>query len=380
MLNFLKIKSKCKILFISPDLGSGGAENILFNIVKMNNSKDVFVISLTDIGYYGEKLEKEGYKLYSLKMKKNIFVFLKVFKLLFLIIRLKPKIVHTWLYHANLVGGFLAWFLRINKIYWSIHHDFEYSDFLNSIEMKILIFMSKFVPDKIIYCSEASKNNHVKNGYNKENAQIIFNGVSTKDYKPNKTFRKEIRNKLNVGDDCFLIGNISRYHPLKDHDNLLKALFILDKYDFNFKCILVGKGLSNENLELVDKINSYKLMDKIILYGKSYNISKIINAFDLNILSSKKESSPLVLLEAMASGVPCISTDVGDARKIVNNTGWIVESLNHRALGNCIINIFDNKGIIKNKSSIAIQRVKDLYSIEKMKLNYKKLYEQYIKI
>ncbi len=308
-------------------------------------------------------------------MKKNIFIFFKVFKLLFIIIRLNPKIVHTWLYHSNLIGGILAWFLGIKKIYWSIHHDFEYSDFSRMIEMKILVLMSYFVPNKIIYCSEASKNNHIKNGYNKKHSQIIFNGVSTKDYKPNKPFRNEIRNNLNIGDDCFLIGNISRYHPLKDHDNLLKALFILDNYDINFKCILVGKGLSNENLDLLDKINSYKLKDKIILYGKSFKISKIINAFDLNILSSKKESSPLVLLEAMASGVPCISTDVGDARKIVSDTGWIVESSNHRALANCIIKIFDDKSIIKNKSSIAIQRVKDLYSIEKMKLNYKKIYE-----
>lgn len=375
MLNSPKKKSKCKILFIAPDVDSGGAENILFNIVKMNNSKDVFIISLTKGGYYGEKLRKEGYKLYALNMKKNIFIFLKVFKLLFMIITLNPKIVHTWLYHSNLIGGILAWFVGIKKIYWSIHHDFEYSDFLTMIEMKILGLMSYFVPNKIIYCSEASKNNHIKNGYNKEYSQIILNGVSTKDYKPNKSFRNEIRNKLNIGDNCFLIGNISRYHPLKDHDNLLKALFILDKYDINFKCILVGKGLSIQNQDLVDKINSYQLMDKIILYGKSFKISKIINAFDLNILSSKKESSPLVLLESMASGVPCITTDVGDARKIVSDTGWIVEPSNHRALANCMINIFDDKSIIKNKSSLAIQRIKEFYSIEKMKLNYKKIYE-----
>ena len=243
------------------------------------------------------------------------------------------------------------------------------------LEMKILIFMSKFVPDKIIYCSEASKYNHIKNGYSKRNSKIIYNGVSTKDFKPNESYRKEIRKKLNIGDDCLLIGNISRYHPLKDHDNLLEALFILNKFNINFKCILIGQGLSNENLEIVNKINSYKLMEKIILYGKSYKINKIINAFDLNILSSKKESSPLVLLEAMATGVPCISTDVGDARKIISDTGWVVESLNPKALANCIIQNFNEKEHNKNKSTIARQRIKDLYSIKKMQLNYIKLYE-----
>lgn len=368
-------KSNCKILHIAPDIGSGGAENILFNIVKSKEINDVFIISLTNIGYYGEKLNREGYKLYALNMKKNIFIFYKIFKLLFLIIRLKPKIVHTWLYHSNLIGGLIAKLLGVKKIYWSIHHDFEYSNFLMMLEMKILIFMSKFVPDKIIYCSEASKYNHIKNGYSKRNSKIIYNGVSTKDFKPNESYRKEIRNKLNIADDCLLLGNISRYHPLKDHDNLLEALFILNKFNINFKCILIGQGLSNENLEIVNKINSYKLMEKIILYGKSYKINKIINAFDLNILSSKKESSPLVLLEAMATGVPCISTDVGDARKIISDTGWVVESLNPKALANCIIQNFNEKNIIKNKSTIARQRIKDLYSIKKMQLNYIKLYE-----
>ena len=109
-------KSNCKILHIAPDIGSGGAENILFNIVKSKEINDVFIISLTNIGYYGEKLNREGYKLYALNMKKNIFIFYKIFKLLFLIIRLKPKIVHTWLYHSNLIGGLIAKLLGVKNI------------------------------------------------------------------------------------------------------------------------------------------------------------------------------------------------------------------------------------------------------------------------
>ena len=373
MLNFPK-KSKCKILFIAPDVNSGGAENILFNIVKTHNSKDVFIISLTKLGYYGEKLKKEGYKLYALNMEKNIFIFLKVFKLLFLIIRLKPKIVHTWLYHANLIGGILAWFLGIKKIYWSIHHDFEYSDLSTMIEMKILVLMSYFVPNKIIYCSEASKNNHIKNGYKKNCSILIGNGVSTSVYQPNTNYRKEFRDKFKISNDCFLIGNISRYHPIKDHDNLFNALRILSNYNINFKCVLVGKGLSRDNLELVNKINKNKIFDKVLLYGKTFEVNKIFNALDINILSSKNEGFGMVLIEAMSCGIPCISTNVGDAENIIGNSGWIVESSKPIALAKCIIDIINKKGILKNKSIIARKRVKDIYSLEKMILNYKKLY------
>ena len=72
---------KCKILFIAPDVGSGGAENILFNVIKERSKEEVFVVSLKEIGFYGKKLIKNGYKVYSLNMKKNIFIFFKVFKL-----------------------------------------------------------------------------------------------------------------------------------------------------------------------------------------------------------------------------------------------------------------------------------------------------------
>ena len=82
----------------------------------------------------------------------------------------------------------------------------------------------------------------------------------------------------------------------------------------------------------------------------------------------------MVLVEAMSCGIPCISTNVGDAKNILGNTGWIVESSNPISLANCIVDIINNKNILKNKSIIARQRVKDIYSIEKMKLNYKKLY------
>ena len=82
MFNFLqeKYKSNCKILYISPDIDSGGAENILYNVLQKRRRKEVFIISLTDIGYYGKKLIRDGYKVYALNMKKNIFDFKSNFK------------------------------------------------------------------------------------------------------------------------------------------------------------------------------------------------------------------------------------------------------------------------------------------------------------
>ena len=160
-------------------------------------------------------------------------------------------IVHTWLYHANLIGGILAKLAGIKNIYWSIHHDYEYSSFLMMIEMKILSILSHIIPNKIIYCSFISEINHINNGYKKNCSIIIKNGVSTNKFKPNRIYRDQIRSKLKISDDCLLIGNISRYHPIKDHDNLLKAIYKFNKYNIELKVILIGEGLSK-------KFRSYK--------------------------------------------------------------------------------------------------------------------------
>ena len=115
------------------------------------------------------------------------------------------------------------------------------------------------------------------NGYRNVNTKIIENGVSLKEFKNNNLTKEKLRQKFNIEDECLDLGNISRYHPLKDHDNLLKSLRILLKYDVNFKCILIGSGLNYSNIELQEKIKKFNLKDKVLLYGESNNVSDMFN-------------------------------------------------------------------------------------------------------
>ena len=370
----LKNKNKNrKILYITTDMDSGGAENVLFNLLCSLNKNDVQIISLTNKGFYGEELKKMGYSFYYLNIRRDITILPKLWRLIFLIYKFKPSIVHTWLYHANLLGGIFAKILGVKNIFWSIHHDFELSDIFMMIEIKLLIFLSYFVPNKIIYCSKISEINHVSNGFNKSLSKVILNGVSTNKFKPDKIMRNKFRKKLDISEDCFLIGNISRYNPLKDHDNLLKSLTLLDK-NINYKCLLIGLNLNNKNSSLVKKIKDYDLTERIILYGKTLEVQNIINALDIHVLSSKMEGFGMVILEAMSSGVPCISTNVGSAKDIIGETGWIVEKSNYRELAKVINYISNKKNILYEKSLMVRKRVKQNYSIEKMNFDYVQLY------
>jgi len=376
MFNFLfrRKNFRTKLIFIAPDINSGGAENILFNVAKTLNKKDIVLISLTDIGFYGSKLKNYGYEFYALKMKKNIFAIFKFIYLIILIYKYKPLIVHTWLYRANLFGGFAAKIAGVNKIYWTIHHDFEYSNFLMMLEMKILILFSYFIPKKIIFGSDISKKNHILNGYSKDKSTIINNGVSTKIFKSNKKFRIDFRKALGIDEDCLVLGNIARYHPLKDHETLFKALQILKNKGLKFKCILIGSGFTNKIKKIKERINYYELNQNIIIYGQTFKINEIINAFDINILTSKKECSPISLLESMSTGVPCISTNVGDASQLIMDSGWTVQISDFKLLAELIQKIYLDKNIIKIKSKKARKRVEMFYRLEIMIEKYKALY------
>ena len=223
--------------------------------------------------------------------------------------------------------------------------------------MKLLIILSHLIPNKIIFCSNTSKKNHIKQGYKVSASQIIKNGVSTKIFKPNLKLRKKIRKKLKISNDCLLLGNISRYHPIKDHDNLLKALSILNIEKIKFKCILVGDGLTNNNKEILNKIKKFKLTDNIILFGKSYEINIVINALDLYILSSKKEVFPNGNFRGNVFRIPCISTNVGDAKAIIGNAGWVVKVSDPYSLAYTIRDISKERGKLKDYSFLAREKI-----------------------
>ena len=131
---------------------------------------------------------------------------------------------------------------------------------------------------------------------------------------------------------------VARYDVQKDHQNLLQALSILKSRGGYFHAVLVGTGMTEDNEELMQLIalNALELHEDITLYGRCNDIPALMNAIDLHVLSSLGEAFPNVLAEAMACGTPCISTDVGDAKDIVDKYGWIVPAGNSVKLAEAI--------------------------------------------
>jgi glycosyltransferase involved in cell wall biosynthesis len=130
---------------------------------------------------------------------------------------------------------------------------------------------------------------------------------------------------------------VARFDPQKDVSNFLEALAALSSAGTRFACLMVGTGMTTDNVALGLSIKARGLEDHIRLVGRRSDIPAIMNALDLLVLpSAYGEAFPNVVAEAMACGTPVTATDVGDSASIIGNTGWVVPPRDSGALADAI--------------------------------------------
>tara|TARA_A100001015_G_scaffold321334_1_gene451551 strand:- start:2127 stop:3215 length:1089 start_codon:yes stop_codon:yes gene_type:complete len=353
-----------KILHIISGLGIGGAENTLCNLVKYDNQNEHIVLSLSRPMHYEKILKKNKVEVLNFDLKNLLLK--DFFKLIFYLKKNKPKIIQCWMYHAEFLSIFIKLFIPC-KILWNIRNSTPYSKSFKTITRLLIYinsFFSKIVPAKIISCSIIATKNHIDIGYDKKKIHYIPNGV---DFNKFKFTRKLVSTKKN-----FKIGCVARWNPQKDHLNLLAALNHLLKKKSNWICFLVGKNLDNKNKYLKKIIKDYELNNYVKLLGPKNNIQSFYKKINFLVLPSKDgEGFPNVILEAYASGIPSISTDIGDTKFVLNNKKYLVKPRNHIILSNAIFKMLNDKNIFtKNNRTKLRKNAQKKYSIHSMIRSY----------
>ncbi len=315
-----------RVLHIITDLDNGGAEAILFRLIKSTPDIEHEVFSLMSGGIYEELIRELGVNVISFNFNKKPSDSFRLIKLFYYIFKSRCDVVQTWMYHADFFGGIFSKLIFKKKIVWGIHGPFNKRN--TSLTTKLFIYFNSFlsyiVPHNIIVVSNHALKRHINIGYNKNKFILINNGYSSTDFNFVEGSKNFVLNEHKINEDVIVLGMVARYDPYKDHENLFKALFLLKSSNFNFVCLLIGSNMTCENSDLVKMIASYDLTSNVFLIGPKSNISMYMSSLDIHILSSLDESFPNVLSEAMLCSTPCISTDVGDAELILGDTGWIV--------------------------------------------------------
>jgi len=335
---------------------------------------------MTVIGPIGEKIQELGIPVYEMRMRRGIPNPLSLVDLAVRLRKISPQVIQTWGYHADLMGGLAAKMAGGVPVVWGIHHttfDPKGTKRMTVLTAKMSARLSKWLPKHIICCSETSRLVHTQLGYATDRMSVIPNGFDLSVFHPDADARQSVRNELGISGDTPLIGLFARFDPQKDHQNFIQAGGLLLSKFPECHFLLCGFEITWENPALVSWINAAGIQHRCHLLGPRDDIPRLTAALDIaSTASSFGEAFPLVVGEAMASGVPSVVTDIGDSALIVGDTGVVVPPKNAQALADGWMKLLRlSPEERKNLGVAARQRISDLYNLEMIVSQYEQVYE-----
>jgi glycosyltransferase involved in cell wall biosynthesis len=375
------IRIEMKIVHIISGLGVGGAETTLYNLVRHTQGTDIshVVISLSSLHSLADSIRAVGGEVPSLRL----FV-----RLVRWIVELDPDVVQTWMYHADFFGGMAARLARIIPrgrrishpfvLAWGIHRTevpTSHSFVLRTLA-SLCARASRYIPDLTVCCAEAAYTSHVAFGYDQSRMRVIRNGFDIERFAPNLVAHQELISLLGVPDYAILIGIVGRFNPAKDFDNFLSAASLLAGRVSECHFVMVGKDVDRNNEALTAYADTPALKGRVHLLGARSDIPAVMPGFDILCLSSRTEGLPTVVGEAMACGVPCVVTNVGDTAELVGNTGIVVPPADHVALAVALEHMVSMSGTQRRRlGEDARARIQEDFSIDACWTQYRGAYE-----
>lgn len=355
-----------KILQVINNLGSGGAEKLIYDFVPImkNLGYEVEICLFSrNKSIYIEELERKGIKIHILN-KNNDRSFFNILKLRKILKRNNYNIVHLHLFPGLYYGVFANLFLKNRLIYT------EHNTNNRRRNYKIFQFIEKWIYskyEKIICISKKTKEsliNFLKCNY-KEKFIVIENGIKLEKFYEAKEIPLEVIDSSLKQDDI-KVTMVGRFSEQKDQKTLIKAMKHLPE---KYKLLLVGEGKLEE--ECREEVKNLGLENRVLFLGVRRDIENIFKSSDIAVLSSKWEGFGLVAVEAMATGLEVIGTNVAGLREVINNSENLFEVGNYKQLAQLILS---KEGKIKTVNKEYLNK----YDIEVMTKKYLNIYKNVI--
>lgn len=371
-----------KVLIFIQGLSFGGPEKLVYDMVKhiIKNQNNIKIIKLEiccyDIlGHFAEKLigEKQKINLSLLKRKPGIDLFYP-FKLASLIKQKKIDVIHAHNATAWFYGTWASILTRVPIVY--TEHD---RSFPTPLRLKYFHYFFGKYATAVIAVSKAVKENLEKYEHIK-NVKVIYNGIDPDLFKPASIEEKVLKKKqLGLNKNDFVLGNVGRMDYWKNQRILIEILPDLKKISPQIKLILVGGGEEEGNLKKSAIKKGVK--NDVIFLGQRSDVNQILKAFDIFVFPSLTEGLPLVVIEAMATGLPIVASHVGGIPELVVNgeTGFLVSPTSKEEIKEAIIKLLNNPELRKEMGQIARKRFETHFSLPQMVQKYIEVYEEVVK-
>lgn len=367
-----------KVVHLINGLGKGGAETMLYQILKYRSDSRIQyqVISLGGEGHYYEELIKQlGIDVVAVSLRKKPFSsLLKISRAL-----KGADVLCCWMYHANLIGYYLGRMFGIERIVWNIRHSNLDSSVNSKLTMKVNKWCAKRSKNvsQIAYNGEQARKVHEEIGYSPDHVAVVDNGCDCEEFRPDTTARQSLLKEFGIQTDYQIVLSVAKNHPIKDIPTFIKAFAKLHQELPHTVALMCGKGIDNDNLEIITLCNEKNLQigKDIYLVGMRYDVPRLMAGCDLYVLHSAGEAFPNTLIQAMASGCLCVATDVGDARRIVSDDLAICEPQNVLSLYKAMQQMVTLPSSLKNTiGSKNRERVVQQFSIQSAVKSYERIY------
>lgn len=371
-----------KILHIIVGLGVGGAELMLKRLAESHRHSTIYehkIISLTTVGKVGLELRKLGVDVRSLEMGSVLDVPRVLWKLSRIIKLETPGIVQTWMYHADLLGGLAARFAGNRCIVWGIRTTDVQAGGVRATTLvrKVCAWLSSKIPHTIVCAADASRRAHIAVGYDATRMTVVPNGFDLTRLVATPEQRVGLRQMCGFDDTHVVVGTLGRFNPAKDHANFVHAAGLVAQDHPEVRFLMVGRELTSDNAVLMHWIQQTGCADRFVLLGERADVAVCLSAMDIFGLSSRTEGFPNVVGEAMAMGVPCVVTDVGDAAMLVADTGVVVPKEDSSALALGLGQLLTLEAdVLHAQGQMARQRIVAEFTIMRARDRFEAVYQR----
>lgn len=365
---------KTKVLHIVLTLGTGGLENGIVNTIN-GSDRDRFEIDILCLRGSGEMADRiqnsNSQVIYDNDVDASLWSAIKLIRRA--CASKDYHIIHThgW---ATMLAGYIASKFTKTPIVINGEHGTLYFDTWKQRLMQRFLFNRMYLNLSVSKALVQEINLRFKVSVSRFKA--ILNGVNIDRFQPDNEARKKVRQELAISEEQLVVGSVGRLVEVKNYPSFIRAFALVVQKHPQAKLIIAGDGPMRAELNsLVDEL---QLRENVNLLGRREDVPGVMNAFDVFVLPSFREGLSNTILEAMASGLPAVVTNVGGSPEIVvdGETGYLFEVSNTKQLADYLCQLFEDKALLVKMSKQARHHVVDNYSLQGMVDNYQNTYQE----
>lgn len=372
---------------VTTSLDMGGAQTMLAKLVgvcTLNPSVTrPWLVTLRPPGVLAERVAASGCDVYSLDVSGAIPGPRAVTRLMRITSRRRPDILQGWMYHGNLAASVAAMVAtRPVPVIWNVRHSLA-DPAAEKAGTRALLKLSAQLSGRtaaIIYNSRAAAREHQAIGFAPERAVHIPNGFNCSAFSPDRGRRTLLQQRFGIRTGPLVVAMVARYHPMKDHLNLINATARARAEGHDLHLLLVGTDLDDPRNPAATAARLALPADRLTISGERLDVADWLPGVDMVALPSAwGEAFPNILGEAMACGVPCVATDVGDSGWVVGDAGMVVPPADTGALAAALVDLAAMPS--ETRQAVGMRgraRVAEHFEIEKIVRSYRALWSAVI--